>query len=637
MLTDQQLVLYSIALVTPQVLSAPADFSPSQNSTIPAPEGTTNHGNPNLLCTRSTWSNVATFFLANYIAHAATVKTDPGQPVLLGFWSMLLALILPTFGAYKGLDAVRRCAIFGGSPLQKAKKAGALCEVVRTQDWKPQPGLGGLVQRVQFKPARDEHNLAKIKMLLEPRKRWVATKLSWLTRREVRLDKILPSVVKMGTRLEDQVTEFLDDLLRGVKTLLQGEGRLVRWWFYASIFFNTPSSHKPDSLEMSDLSGGLKQTTPPRVIPSPNIRIEGLYGGESFKPSRKMLDLNGRNIHGLCCLPPGYRLAIIPSESAVLELNDDKNSELQTARSSIATSIESGSSVNSDISWSYSFTKGLLAIIQALYACATLYETRGDQIERYGYAAFGLTVAPYLVMSIINLIGTVLTPDYSTVFMVESKIMEEARQRKGAFFGGAVGKLAPNRPSTRSFNGTFKVDDQNQTVLETTDGSENAEGTPQMSTPLKNSTDESRIIILPACHDASKDSRRVRDLFVSVDTRFLWNAQVLTILATAVGLVSVGINGVLSNFRPGESTHAQRGWIITWLAIGILYGSTTANIDLVITSWAASRGAWAGAAASFGRLMLASSYCAPAIGGFVNVGQMLMSYGHCIRIGEGSF
>ena len=458
MLTNQTLLLYSIALVIPQVLSVPAALSPSQNSTIPVPEGTTNHGNPNLLCTRSTWSNIATFFLANYMAHAATVKSDPGQPVLVGFWSMLLALTLPTFGASKGLDAVRRCAIFGGSPLQKAKRAGALCEVVRTRDWKPQPGLGGLVQSVRFKPTRDEHNLAKIKIVLELRKRWVATKLSWLTRREIQLDKILPRVAKMETFVEDKVLRRLDKRVPGVKTLLQGESRLVRWCFYAAIILNSRISRKPDSLEMLDVSAGLKKTIPPRVIPSPEIRIEGLLGRRSFKPSRKMLDLNGRNIHGICCLPPGYELAIIHSESTVLELNDDKNSDSQFA---FPNSIESGSSVKSDISWSYSFAKGLIALFQALYACGTLYETRGDQIERYGYAAFGLTVAPYLVMSIINLIGTLLTPDYSTVFMVESEIMEEARQREGAYFGGAVGKLASRRPNTQSFNATFKVDDQN--------------------------------------------------------------------------------------------------------------------------------------------------------------------------------
>ena len=134
--------------------------------------------------------------------------------------------------------------------------------------------------------------------------------------------------------------------------------------------------------------------------------------------------------------------------------------------------------------WSYHFPKGLLAIFQALYACATLYETRGDQIERYGYAAFGLTVAPYSVMSIINLIGAVLAHDYSTVFMVESKIIEEARQRKGACFRGAVGNLMSNRPSHRSLNAIFKVNDHNRTVIETTDGSENDRGAPEISTPL---------------------------------------------------------------------------------------------------------------------------------------------------------
>ena len=100
--------------------------------------------------------------------------------MLRGALSMLLALILPTSGVIRGLDAIRRHAIIGGSPLQKAKKAGAVCEVVRTKDWKPQPGPGDVVQQVQFKHTRDEHNLARIKTILESKKRWVATKLSWL-------------------------------------------------------------------------------------------------------------------------------------------------------------------------------------------------------------------------------------------------------------------------------------------------------------------------------------------------------------------------------------------------------------------------------------------------------------------------
>ena len=192
---------------------------------------------------------------------------------------MLLALILPTSGVLRGLDAIRRCAVIGGSPLQKALKAGALCELVRTKDWKPQPGPGHVVQRIQ------------------------------------------PDSLEL--------------------------------------------LHLPQKLRILDVSE--RQTPLPRVAVSPKIRIVGLDRRESFKPSYKMLDLSGRKLHGSCCLPPGYELAIIHPHSTILELNDD---------------TEASSSVESDISWSYSFAKGLVAIFQSLYTCATLYESHGDQIVR---------------------------------------------------------------------------------------------------------------------------------------------------------------------------------------------------------------------------------------------------------------
>lgn len=47
------------------------------------------------------------------------------------------------------------------------------------------------------------------------------------------------------------------------------------------------------------------------------------------------------------------------------------------------------------LSCSYNLVRVLASIIQLVFAVSTLYRTRGDQIERYGYAAFGLTVMPY--------------------------------------------------------------------------------------------------------------------------------------------------------------------------------------------------------------------------------------------------
>jgi hypothetical protein len=98
---------------------------------------------------------------------------------------------------------------------------------------------------------------------------------------------------------------------------------------------------------------------------------------------------------------------------------------------------------SSSISSIYSFSKGVVAIFQTIYASVTLLWTKGDQINRYRYAAFGLTVTLYLMMSIVNLVGTLLNPDFPTMFLVGSEVMTEAARREGAKFEGIVATLHP--------------------------------------------------------------------------------------------------------------------------------------------------------------------------------------------------
>lgn len=126
-------------------------------------------------------------------------------------------------------------------------------------------------------------------------------------------------------------------------------------------------------------------------------------------------------IHGSSKLPHGYDFAYVSRD---LDFEDDH---------------ESKSLVK--ISSSYNLVGALIALGQALYASFTLYQTRGDQITQYGYAAFGLTVTPFVVMSIINLLGNVLAPNYSALYMVDSSVMAEARRRDGCSITGVVGKL----------------------------------------------------------------------------------------------------------------------------------------------------------------------------------------------------
>ena len=79
-----------------------------------------------------------------------------------------------------------------------------------------------------------------------------------------------------------------------------------------------------------------------------------------------------------------------------------------------------------------------------MFATITLYRTRGDQIRKNGSDAFGLTVIPCALTSLVNLLGNLICPHYSALYLVES---EDSRAAcgEGAIFEGCVGKVAPNQ------------------------------------------------------------------------------------------------------------------------------------------------------------------------------------------------
>jgi hypothetical protein len=81
-------------------------------------------------------------------------------------------------------------------------------------------------------------------------------------------------------------------------------------------------------------------------------------------------------------------------------------------------------------------------MFQTGYAAYSVYRARGDQITVYGYAAFGLTVIPYITMSILNLVAQIVSDDYPMLYMIQSAEMDEAIERGGTFLG-PVAKLEP--------------------------------------------------------------------------------------------------------------------------------------------------------------------------------------------------
>ncbi|KAJ7069103.1 hypothetical protein C8F01DRAFT_976171 [Mycena amicta] len=480
---------------------------PSITLTLTVPDGTSNHGDPSLLCTPTHWTSILAFFLGNYIAHAATTLSYPGEEFGEYAQAIVIALLFPTAGVIRGLDAIVRCAIFATSDLMCAARAGALCMLIRIETPRPRHSL----------------RLSEDSDATNPNAKYP----HWMKERH---------------------------------------------HFYWR-FIEAPCSM--------------------------------------------------RKIHGVqkALLPLGYDFAIVPRDAIVLPSQPVAGATSPQGQDANAKPIV--------ISASRSAARAVVAIVQTCYGAFTLYRTSGDQIARYGYAAFGLTVAPYTVMSIVNLLGSVLTPSYPTMYLVRSEVMDEIDHRFGRdgrpYFDGTVGVLETVEPETRADVGEHTIS------LPVEEGL-NAECTPPP--PVVLACREFRRLQdgKPAKHPSREES----DPLIS-DTQFCMIAGI------SVG-IPLAIIGGLTKFHPGDSsTHAQRVWLMTWLgfsfigAFSIYVQNQGYLFDALIQRTVKRLPFFTARSLCMSRfpmfsLALMLVYSAPAIGGLVVVAEMLKVYGDCVHL-----
>ena len=71
----------------------------TMNFTVLAPQGTTNHGEPDLICTPARWKEILIFFITNFIIHAVTLPARPGETMGETVFAVLNAFFIPGYGA----------------------------------------------------------------------------------------------------------------------------------------------------------------------------------------------------------------------------------------------------------------------------------------------------------------------------------------------------------------------------------------------------------------------------------------------------------------------------------------------------------------------------------------------------------
>jgi hypothetical protein len=356
--------------------NCPTDMVSLVNITISVPNGTVTHDDGHVLCVYgSSWRAslyIATFFAANYAAHAATIKSNPGDKTPVTVCNIILALLFPVSGLMRAINAIVRFGRRGKSDVEKAGRAGALCMVVRIPGWLPAVGQtldATLIRQTWTKSRRDQ----------------------------------------------DEEGELLNDL----SPTASCQGSVSNVKVYRPNFAAEQSS----KWLYSDAVG-----------------------------ARANVNLAATKVHGSYLLPQGYGFAILPRDTLLLEWTKPSTDTSATWTN------------GNDIASTYSLAKAAISIIQALAAFATLLGYRDDVVRRWGYASFHLTIIPYLVMTVFNFISNVCTADYDCLYMVETLVMDEARERGGMFEGTVAAtytvigpasedKVPPNAAELDNYNG----------------------------------------------------------------------------------------------------------------------------------------------------------------------------------------
>ena len=230
----------------------------------------------------------------------------------------------------------------------------------------------------------------------------------------------------------------------------------------------------------------------------------------------------------------------------------------------------------------------IVAIAQVIFSSITIYRTRGDQIEKYGYAAYGLSVYPYALMSLANLIQWAVCGRYPFLYVLRTATLVEA-EKKGGVFEGAVGNLEIYREES---DAAFSEP-------------------PSWVSPF------------PAFRPPG-DYRNYKRIVPIIGSLIF----VIAVISHPVFVLLV------SGFNPGQSTRAQRVWMLGWLIVNELSGvvglvvmgnSQTLEIKAIRShlrnksyplQTLAFLGVWVVA-------VLVDSVYVFAIGGFVTVGKML--------------
>lgn len=620
--TFSRLTLGSVAVVfLALVFMTEGKPTSSTNLTITVDENDTR-----VYCQKTNWYNICWFVFTNYVLHALSVRSLPGENAYSTTAFKLCCLLIPYAGLRRGLCLISRASNFAGIDLQCAARANALCMVIRAAEWRPRDG--DTIDGCQIDIVDSAADHASLSSNISG---------NLFRTRTCDTTKSMKSA-ELNKSIEKPTSAGVEKLRRVDSTVAKNV------WRYRNHL----------RLEIKDL---YHRPACQNIIEKIARTMIETYRFSTQNPTDAVVSQEHFKIQGYCQLASGYALSYVPPDMKIYPRHITRVTD--SASDTPGSTSRLGKSVETRIASAHNAPQVIFSIGQTISGGYALYKARGPQIEQYGAAAFGLTVIPYILISIVNFFGALFTSEYETIFLVHSSIMDEMIERGGrsdgavgtihAPIGGSLGVTFNRREEGVENTSKSIVFEEHGDLLRCHDKSPPFEPQTYQIFPYEPPVVElkgwprrgfySRFCQLwsymswpvPA---TETPSQKLPSSTISIPshpafTRLRRPSYQVYVDLFCMGLLFVAVLApyliiwLLSGWKANNSTSTQRTLTLNWLICGLVHGYVVGNVERLTGKTGALRG------------LLFTFFCYGSyfLGGFVIVAEEMVESGDCKAIG----
>jgi hypothetical protein len=278
------------------------------------------------------------------------------------------------------------------------------------------------------------------------------------------------------------------------------------------------------------------------------------------------------------------------------------------------------------VKYRWDWFKIMISTIQSGYSSYSIYRVTLYQLNRFGYASFGLTIAPYAIMGFLNLLANLITPEFDEMALVDSSGLQLAlRESNFAIENLAIVGRLVETPATH--------------VEKQYDATDMTSMLPQVQAFMTYQK-APHPITQWFYHTFSWNSTKLRynALNAPNSRKRVWLLTILS--AAAVGGV-YGLIYIISRADPKQSSLGQRIWTMGWLLCGtgvpivitlLQLGYFTFVVGLFKkkkTQDGEKQSVFMGLVFLLGLGVIGGALVAFPVGGIVTVAQMILAFGSC--------